>query len=467
MPGSEIFAGPWLVWAIAFAVGLPLVIVVLTEVIGALQRAGHPAQKPVRFLRNWVVPVAAVLALLAFAVGQPTDHVWVRIVATLLGFLVILLLLSSFNVALFSAAEPGTWRSRVPSIFVDMARLLLIVVGLAVLFWWVWGADVGGLFAALGVTSIVVGLALQNAVGGVVSGLLLLFEQPFTIGDWLDTGAVRGRVIEVNWRAVHIDTGAGIQIVPNAALAGSSFRNLSLAAGAYHVPVEFSFGSDDAPDAVIDTLARVAAGLEGLAEGVPAGAAYLGAGTFRADLPLGSPAREAELVGRYRLRVWYAARRAGLALDGDGSDPIARPEVLAAAAERLAPLLGLREDDAEALRDAGRLERFGIGELLQRPGVVPSELLVISEGAVRLWAPLGDGGIELERVDEGGVLGQTTLTREAAFVGATAIEVTTVLVIPLATIDALVRARPQLARRIGDAIEQSRARAASALAEGV
>ena len=56
------------------------------------------------------------------------------------------------------------------------------------LFWWVWDADVAGVFAALGVTSIVVGLALQNAVGSIVSGLFLIFEAPFELGDWIETG---------------------------------------------------------------------------------------------------------------------------------------------------------------------------------------------------------------------------------------------------------------------------------------
>ena len=55
-----------------------------------------------------------------------------------------------------------------------------------------WGANIGGLFAALGVTSIVLGLALQNAVGSIISGLLLLFEQPFQLGDWLTAAAVHG-----------------------------------------------------------------------------------------------------------------------------------------------------------------------------------------------------------------------------------------------------------------------------------
>ena len=91
-----------------------------------------------------------------------------------------------------SRRRPGTWRERMPSIFVDIVRLVLIVVGLGLLFSWVWGADVAGLFAALGVTSIVLGFALQNAVGSVISGLLLLFEQPFQLGDWLDTGRDEG-----------------------------------------------------------------------------------------------------------------------------------------------------------------------------------------------------------------------------------------------------------------------------------
>ncbi len=56
-----------------------------------------------------------------------------------------------------------------------------------------WSVDVGGLFAALGVGSIVIGLALQNAVGGIVSGLLLLSEQPFQVGDWLLVNGTKGR----------------------------------------------------------------------------------------------------------------------------------------------------------------------------------------------------------------------------------------------------------------------------------
>ena len=99
----------------------------------------------------------------------------------------------------------------------------LIGVGLAVILSFIWGVRVGGLFTALGVTSVVIGLMLQNSVGQIVSGLFMLFEQPFRINDWLDTPTGQGRVVEVNWRAVHIDTGSGMRITPNSVLAATAF----------------------------------------------------------------------------------------------------------------------------------------------------------------------------------------------------------------------------------------------------
>ena len=65
-------------------------------------------------------------------------------VATLFGFVVLVLLLSGVNATLFQAAPEGTWRKRIPAIFVDVARFLLIAVGLAIIFSYIWGAHVGG-----------------------------------------------------------------------------------------------------------------------------------------------------------------------------------------------------------------------------------------------------------------------------------------------------------------------------------
>lgn len=455
----------WVAWAIVIAAGLPVLLVVLTEVLRALTRRSHPAAKPIKLLRNWVVPAGALLALLALASRSPVDQVWVRVVATIVGFLLILLLLSGLNVALFTGAASDSWRSRLPSIFVDLARLLLVVIGVAVLFQFVWGADVGGLVAALGVTSIVIGLALQNAVGGVISGLLLLFEQPFQIGDTLDAGGTQGRVVEVNWRAVHIDTGAGIQIVPNASLAGSSFTNLSRPTGTHHAPVQVTFGTDDPPHEVIRLLVETAAGLPWRAAGERASADYLGGGKFTVSLPLAGPSDVQRATSLYLSWLWYAARRRGLALDGDGTDPLAEGGRLEAAIETVGETLQLAQADREPLAAQARMERYGSGEVVQPAGVVPDQLRFVVAGRLQVVTEVAGRTIPVADIERGDYVGQTALTREPSATAAIANGVATVLTVPLGTFEDLMRRRPALAAEMGRAIEQRRARSAAAVTD--
>ncbi len=205
---TDLLASSWFYWAIGVAVGLPVLVVTLTEVQHTLAHRHSPLIRPITLIRNYILPLGALLLLLVKGSDVSPDATPVRVISTGLAFVVLILLLSGLNVTLFHGAPEGSWRNRIPTIFLDVARFVLIALGLALILSYIWGANVGGLFTALGVTSIVLGLALQNSVGQVISGLLLLFEQPFELGDWIDTPSARGRVVEVNWRATHIDTGA-------------------------------------------------------------------------------------------------------------------------------------------------------------------------------------------------------------------------------------------------------------------
>lgn len=461
---TEAFRDGWAWWVIALAVGVPVLLVVLTEAIGTLTRRSNPVAGPLRLLRNWVLPAGALLALLAFAIQSPADQVWVRVVATVFGFLVILLVLSSFNVALFANATPGSWRDRIPTIFVEIARLALVAVGLALLFSWVWDADVGGLITALGVTSIVIGLALQNAVGGVISGLLLLFEQPFKIGDWLDAAGVKGRVVEVNWRAVHIQTGAGIQVVPNSTLSGASFTNMSEPQGPYFATASVTFSTDDPPHEVMALLIEIADALPmRLPEPRPS-VDYSGSGSYGVSIPVTGPADAARALSMYLSWLWYAARRHGFALDGDSTDPLTEPQRLIEALAAIAPTLHLREEDTESLVSSTHLERYGVGETVLPAGVIPDEVKVVLSGRAALALDIDGGRVEFATAEKGDLIGQTALTRERTQAVTVAGEVLTVVVIPLDAVDGLIRSRPRLAAEIGASLELKRTLAAEALA---
>lgn len=448
---NAIWTQSWF-WPVAgVVVGLPLTLLVLGEVHAWMARHGRNGQGVVALARNVLAPLVALLVLCTLIPQRTGGGVpWVQLAATAVGAVVILLLLNTLNVVVFTRARTGSWRQRLPSIFVDLARVILVVVGLALLLAWVWNADVGGIFAALGVGSIVIGLALQNAVGGVISGLLLLFEQPFAIGDYLLTDQGRGRVVEINWRAVHLDTANGILVIPNAELGAGSFRNLSRATSPFEASAVVRFASDDPPQEVIDVMVEVAAGLPELAPGSEPSAIPLEKTRYEINIPLTSPAKEYGTIGLFRTRLWYAARRAGLHLERDLSDAYATPQHALEAVREFAPSLHLGAAEAVELAPLTHLERYGRGETVQRPGVAPDAMRVIVSGAVGLALDAG-GGVRLPvaQLARGDWLGLTALTRQSVATAATALDDLAVLVIPVSVLERLVAAHPDLARDIG------------------
>jgi small-conductance mechanosensitive channel len=451
---SEIWLQPWFWPAVGVVIGLPITLLVLTEVASSLERRGSRAATIVKVLRNYVAPVGALLLLLSQIRHVPGEFSWPQVVGTVFGFLIILVLLNSLNFALFVTAKQGSWRSRIPSIFVDIVRVILILVCLAVLFSVVWGADIGGVFTALGVGSIVIGLSLQNAVGSVVSGLLLLFEQPFQLGDWLETHGVRGRVVEVNWRAVHIKTSRGVQVIPNAALAGAAFMNLSRNDSPFEASTIVKFSTDDSPQLVIDVCTRVAQDLPFAIPGEAAGIQPMPKAKYAVDIPITSPAENWKSIRDFRTRLWYAARRADLHLDGDLTDNYNTPENVLEAVRKVAPALYLTGEDIEVVAPQVRLERYGAGEVVQYPNAVPDGMRYIVSGTAAIATPIDAGAeVRFANLDRDDVVGLTALTRQGVNTRVIATTDLAVLFVPVGVLDGLVKSRPRLARDIGQEID--------------
>jgi len=454
----------WFYWAIGVAIGLPILLVILTELRAALARRDSALAKPIGLVRNYILPLAALLLLLVKATEVSAEATPVRIVSTVLGFVLLVLVLSGLNATLFQGAPEKSWRNRIPSIFLDVARFVVIAVGLAIIFSYIWGANVGGLFTALGISSIVLGLTLQNSVGQIISGLLLLFEQPFQIGDWVDTPSARGRVVEVNWRATHIDTGSGLQIIPNSVLAGASFANLSRPPGEHSITVVTEFAPGDPPDDVCGLLTRVASTLPNLRAGAQASTVVAGSGQYKTSIPLRSPAEDFRTRATFLRWVWYAARRAELRLDGEDDD-FSSTERVEKSVRIVAPSLRLSHTDQQELAPQTRITRYGADETIQFAGQVPERMTFLVNGRIRLSAPGDDGKVvPIAILEAGDFIGQTTLTREPVLTDAIALGEVTVLQIDRADIEDLVARKPLLLQEIGRAIEERRASVKQALA---
>jgi small-conductance mechanosensitive channel len=452
----------WLYWAIGLAIGLPLLLISLTEWHHFLGRRQSALARPVNLLRSYLVPLAALLVLLVEVARVPAHFDSVRVLATVFGFVVLLLVLSGLNATVFEGAPESSWRKRVPAIFRDVTRFLLIAIGLALILSYVWGVRVGGLFTALGVTSVVIGLMLQNSVGQIVSGLFMLFEQPFRIGDWLDTPGARGRIVEANWRAVHIQTGHGLQITPNSVLAATSFTNMSRPPGAHKLSISTTFSLADPPDRVRLLLVRVASALPQRKTDVVPTSTMNGSGEYEVNIALKSPADDGAAKATFLRWIWYAARREELHLD-DVSDDFSTPaRVQMAMRDVVAPALRLSLTDQQALIPHARMVRYGADEIVQYAGEVPTAMTFLINGSIRRTTTNDDGSVTpLSLLEEGSFLGLSSLTRQPSLAGAYALEEVTALEIDREHVEDLVLRTPPLLQELGRIIEDRRSESSS------
>ena len=474
---STLTGQPWFWPIVGVVAGLPLALLLLGELHGALVRRGSTYAKPIALLRNWLLPVGAVYLLIdQLNRSQQADNqsTWTKLAATAVGFLLMLLLLSAANAALFGEARPGSWRRRMPGIFVDLGRLILIIIGIGLLLSWVWGANIGGLITAVGVTSIVIGLAVQNAVGPVISGLLLLFEQPFRLGDWLETKFGKGRVVEVNWRAVHLDTENGIQVVPNAVLAGDAFINLSRTVAPYYkAKTTLTFAPEDPPGLVKATLLAVAENLPAKLPDVPVKIFTTGVSgddlrnaTYRVVIPIASPAEEYGTNTMLLHRTWYAAQRAGLHYNDVAGALEARQAYGAAHLQSVAESMGLSADALATMQADASVLSYAEGEVIQPVNSIPQAVGFIAEGTVGMFVYAEDGRqLPLGELTSGDFIGGTALTRQRMLTGAVALTDITIVSVPREAMNDVVQQDHRLARQIGDTIDMRRESARAALLE--
>lgn len=92
----------------------------------------------------------------------------------------------------------------------------------------VMGGDLTSLAVIAGALSVGIGFGLQNIINNFVSGIIILFERPFKIGDWVILNGQEGQIKQINIRSTELETFSKQSvIIPNATLIASSMTNLT------------------------------------------------------------------------------------------------------------------------------------------------------------------------------------------------------------------------------------------------
>lgn len=104
-------------------------------------------------------------------------------------------------------------------------RLLIVVVGFLIGIS-ILGLGLDKLTVIIGALSVGIGLGLQNIINNFVSGVILVFEKPFKIGDYVELADKKGQVMEIGIRSSTLLTDEGSRvIIPNGDLLSGRLVN--------------------------------------------------------------------------------------------------------------------------------------------------------------------------------------------------------------------------------------------------
>ncbi|MBM7662224.1 small conductance mechanosensitive channel [Bacillus mesophilus] len=103
--------------------------------------------------------------------------------------------------------------------------------------------DVTALLAGAGVAGLAIGFGAQNLVRDIITGFFIIFEDQFSVGDYIRTGTFEGTVEEIGLRITKIKSFTGeIHILPNGSI--QDVTNFSIANSVAIVDISIAYEGD-------------------------------------------------------------------------------------------------------------------------------------------------------------------------------------------------------------------------------
>jgi small conductance mechanosensitive channel len=85
------------------------------------------------------------------------------------------------------------------------------------------GVDTASLLGSLGILGLTLGFAARDALSNIISGLFILWDRPFTIGDLIEANGEYGRVKNITMRSTRVVTPDGRMLAfPNSTLVNAT-----------------------------------------------------------------------------------------------------------------------------------------------------------------------------------------------------------------------------------------------------
>ena len=175
-------------------------------------------------------------------VGSIADTVtfnWIS-VFKIIAIVLILLILDNLIRFVLSKIKPKTGKGRsLVSMVSSFSTYAIVLIGI------IWclsavGVNLSTIFASIGIVALVIGFAAESLIADVITGVFLVFEDEFNIGDIIEFNGFRGTVTAIGIRVTCIqDNGGNVKIVNNSDIRDVLNRSKASSKAVCDIPVSY------------------------------------------------------------------------------------------------------------------------------------------------------------------------------------------------------------------------------------
>lgn len=314
----------------------------------------------------------------------------------------------------------------IPKFLREITAILIFLIALLLVlsFGYHAQAQLTGLLAGSGIAAIILALAAQNLLGGIIAGVSLQISRPYKVGDWLQLDQRFAEVMEINWRSTRLRTNDGIYLdIPNNEIVRQTIINLHYPTQVHAMRLRVGVDYHAAPNRVKDALLRAATGADGVI-GDPKPKVYVmefgeSAISYEIKFWMGNHAAYNDICDAIRTNIWYEFKRQRITIPF----PIRTLQVQRRVADtrhddrsearailRHEPLFQcLEEAQLDNVLKHSQVAHFGRGERLIEEGAPGNSMFILLRGSAQVSVAQNGSNIRVGVLRSGDCFGEMSL----------------------------------------------------------
>ena len=142
----------------------------------------------------------------------------------------------------------------VVGLFTSLCKFICFIIG-GVWSLGVLGVNIAGIFASLGIASLIVGFGAQSLIEDMISGIFIIFEGQYHVGDIIVLDEFRGTVRNIGIRTTSVeDDGGNFKIVNNSDIRNLQNRSMNRSITATTICISYDADIPQVEKVIVDAL---------------------------------------------------------------------------------------------------------------------------------------------------------------------------------------------------------------------